>query len=60
MNTVLLTISTLLGITVAMLVMGVLFSITLGTINVTLYIILGGIIGIVSASSVYWLLNNVK
>ncbi|VVB74174.1 Uncharacterised protein [Candidatus Tiddalikarchaeum anstoanum] len=60
MNTVLMTISTLLGISIGMLTMSILFAVSLGAMNVTIYVVLGFIIGCVSGFSVYWLLNNVK
>ncbi len=60
MNTVLLTISTLLGISIGMLTMSILFAVSLGAMNVAIYVMIGFGIGCVGGFSIYWMLNNVK
>lgn len=60
MNTVLFTISTLLGLAICILVIGILFAVSAGAMNAIIYVTLGLIIGSVSGASVYWLLNNVR
>ena len=60
MDTLVLTISTLVGLTISLLVMSVLFAITLGEISVLVYLIVGLITGLISGLAVYGLLNQIK
>lgn len=60
MNTILFTIATLLGLSISVLVMSILFAVTMGSINAAVYVMIGSLIGVVSGLSVYWLLSNVK
>ncbi len=59
MDVLLTAISVLLGISVSVLLMGILFAVSGGGLSVLFYIIFGLLIGSVSAAVFYGLLSNI-
>jgi hypothetical protein len=60
MDTFILTVSTLVGLTISVLVMSILFAITFGGLNVIVYLVVGSIVGLISGLAVYGLLGQIK
>ena len=60
MDIILFTISSLVGLTIGILVMGILFAVNLGRMDASIYITIGLAVGTVSGLSIYGLLDKIK